>query len=185
MFWIEPFTGVAPNAFWRLVAELREAGVDRGRSRPWKLGLADRVLLVGAYWRTNLTVRELAPLFRVSKSAGGRMITDLAPHLALTRRAVPGSDAALIMDGTLSPTRDRTVAASSKNYRYSEPSGRTRGRHPASRSWQHDSTEWGRRKRGSRPAVNVVSRLRIGVGESHALYGASASSVFRAAVPSP
>lgn len=115
VFWIEPFTGVAPNAFWRLVAELREAGVDRGRSRPWKLGLADRVLLVGAYWRTNLTVRELAPLFRVSKSAGGRMITDLAPHLALTRRAVPGSDAALIMDGTLSPTRDRTVAASSKN----------------------------------------------------------------------
>ncbi|MET9397065.1 transposase family protein [Kitasatospora sp. NPDC002965] len=28
--------------------------------------LADRVLLVAAYWRTNLTLRQLAPLFGVS-----------------------------------------------------------------------------------------------------------------------
>ena len=50
--WIEPFAGVAPHAFSRLVAQLREAGVDKGRGRPWKLGLEDRVLLVAAYWRT-------------------------------------------------------------------------------------------------------------------------------------
>ncbi|MTG91055.1 transposase [Cellulosimicrobium sp. BIT-GX5] len=117
--WIEPFAGVAPHAFSRLVAQLREAGVDKGRGRPWKLGLEDRVLLVAAYWRTNLTLRQLAPLFGVSKSAAGRMIADLGPRLALTRRAVPGSEAVLIVDGTLVPTRDRTIAASSKNYRYS------------------------------------------------------------------
>jgi hypothetical protein len=117
--WIEPFAGVAPHAFSRLVAQLREAGVDKGRGRPWKLGLEDRVLLVAAYWRTNLALRQLAPLFGVSKSAAGRMIADLGPHLALTRRAVPGSEAVLIVDGTLVPTRDRAIAASSKNYRYS------------------------------------------------------------------
>lgn len=47
------------------------------------------------------------------------MIANLGPRLALTRRAVPGSEAMLIVDGTLAPTRDRTIAASSKNYRYS------------------------------------------------------------------
>lgn len=117
--WIEPFTGVSAQTFSRLIAELREAGADKRRGRPWKRGLADRVLLVAAYWRTNLTLRQLAPLFGVSKSAAGRMIADLGPRLALTRRAVPSSQAVLIVDGTLVPTRDRTIAASSKNYRYS------------------------------------------------------------------
>ncbi|MDF9875991.1 transposase [Cellulosimicrobium cellulans] len=118
--WIEPFTGVSPRTFSRLAAQLRRAGVDRpGPGRPWKLGLADRVLLIAAYWRTNLTLRQLAPLFGVSKPAAGRMITDLAPRLALTHRARRGSDTVLIVDGTLVPTRDRTVAAPSKNYRYS------------------------------------------------------------------
>jgi hypothetical protein len=32
------------------------------------------VLLVAAYWRTNLTMRQLAPLFGVSKSAADRII---------------------------------------------------------------------------------------------------------------
>lgn len=66
--WIEPFTGVSPRAFSRFVAQLRRARVDRpGPGRPWKLGLPDGVLLVAAYWRTNLTLRQLAPLFGVPR----------------------------------------------------------------------------------------------------------------------
>jgi hypothetical protein len=77
------------------------------------------VLLVAAYWRTNLTLRQLAPLFGVSKSAADRIVDHLGPALALQPRKRYRRDTVLIVDGTLVPTRDRTVAASSKNYRYS------------------------------------------------------------------
>ncbi|MCC3761738.1 transposase family protein [Glycomyces sp. TRM65418] len=82
------------------------------RGRPWRLCLA-------AYWRTNLTLRQLAPLFGVSKSAADRIIDDLGPKVALRlrKRFAPGT--VLIVDGTLVPTRDRSIAAPSKNYRYS------------------------------------------------------------------
>jgi hypothetical protein len=40
------------------------------------------VLLVAAYWRTNLTLRQLAPLFGVSKSAADRIIDHFGPALA-------------------------------------------------------------------------------------------------------
>ncbi len=53
------------------------------RSRPWSLPLENRVLLVAAYWRTNLTLRQLAPLFGISKSAADRIIDYLGPRLAL------------------------------------------------------------------------------------------------------
>jgi hypothetical protein len=49
---------------------------------PWE----DRFLLVAAYWRTNLGLRQLAPLFRSPKSAAGRIIDQLAPSLALQPR---------------------------------------------------------------------------------------------------
>jgi len=77
-------------------------------------------LLVAAYWRTNLTMRQLGPLSGISKSAADRVIDHIAPLLALApvRRRHP-ADTVLIVDGTLVPTRDRGVAASSKNYRYS------------------------------------------------------------------
>lgn len=39
-----------------------------------ELLLEDRVLLVTAYWRTNLTLRQLAPLFGISKSAADRIV---------------------------------------------------------------------------------------------------------------
>lgn len=39
------------------------------KGRPWSLPLEDRILLVAAYWRTNLPLRQLAPSFGVSKSA--------------------------------------------------------------------------------------------------------------------
>lgn len=72
-------------------------------------------MLVATYWRTNVTLRQLAPLFGVSKSTADRVIDDLAPKLALQQRKRFAKDAVLIVDGTLVPTRDHNVAEQSKN----------------------------------------------------------------------
>lgn len=118
--WIAPFTGLSPRLFGRLVTALRCEGADAvRRGRPWGLPLEDRVLLVAAYWRTNLTLRQLAPLFGVSKSAADRIVDQLGPCLALQPRRRFRKESVLIVDGTLVPTRDHTVAEKSKNYRYS------------------------------------------------------------------
>lgn len=118
--WIAPFAGLSPRQFGKLITALRRDGADPVRKGlPWGLPLEDRVLLVAAYWRTNLTLRQLAPLFGVSKSAADRLITHLGPLLALRPRKRFGKDAVLIVDGTLVPTRDHTVAEQSKNCRYS------------------------------------------------------------------
>ncbi|GAA0618040.1 hypothetical protein GCM10010394_55460 [Streptomyces crystallinus] len=94
---------------------LRRQGADAVRKGwPWSLFLEDRALLVAAYWRTNLTMRQLAPLFGVSKSAG-RIIDHLGPMLALQSRKRFAKNTVLIVDGTLVPTRDHTVAERSKN----------------------------------------------------------------------
>ncbi len=86
--WIAPFTGLSPRQFGKLVTALQREGADPVRKgRPWSLPLEDRVLLVAAYWRTNLTLRQLAPLFRVSKSAANRIIDHLGPSLALSNSA--------------------------------------------------------------------------------------------------
>ncbi|TWD11708.1 DDE superfamily endonuclease [Streptomyces sp. T12] len=77
------------------------------------------MLLVAAYWRTNLTLRQLAPLFGVSKSAADRIIDHLGPLLAFHPRRRFRKGTVLIVDGILVPTRDHTVAEQSKNYRYS------------------------------------------------------------------
>ncbi len=99
---------------------LRREGVDPVRKgRPWSLPLEDRVLLVAAYWRTNLTLRQLAPLFGVSKSAADRIVDHLGPALALQQCKRFRKSTVLIVDGTLVPTRDHAVAEKSKNYRYS------------------------------------------------------------------
>lgn len=118
--WIIPFSGLSPRCFRRLVIALRREGADPVRKgRPWSLALEDRVLLVTAYWRTNLTLRQLAPLFGISKSAADRIIDHLGPSLALQPRRRFRKDTVLIVDGTLVPTRDHTIAEQSKNYRYS------------------------------------------------------------------
>lgn len=118
--WIAPFSGLSPRCFGKLVTVLRREGADAvRRGRPWSLPLEDRVLLVVAYWRTNLTLRQLAPLFGVSKSAADRIIDQLGPMLALPPRKQFRKDSVLIADGTLVPTRDHNVAEQSKNYRYS------------------------------------------------------------------
>jgi hypothetical protein len=115
-----PCVGLSPRCFGTLLATLRRDGegvVHRGR--PWRLPLEDRVLLVTAYWRTNLTLRQLAPLFGVSKSTASRVISRFDPLLALQPRKRFAKDTVLIVDGTLVLTRDHTIAERSKNYRYS------------------------------------------------------------------
>jgi len=102
-----------------VTAVRRETAVEVQRGRPWGLPLEDRILLVAVYWRTNLTMRQIAPLFGVSKSAADRIIDHLGPLLALQPRKRFRKDTVLIVDGTLVPTRDHTVAEQSKNYRYS------------------------------------------------------------------
>ncbi len=110
-YWIAPFTGLSPRAFGKLVTVLRREGADAVRKgRPWSLRLEDRALQVTAYWRTNLTMRQLAPLFGVSKSAAGRIIDPLGAMLALRPRRRFTKDTVLIVDGTLVPTRDHTLA---------------------------------------------------------------------------
>ncbi|MFF3417476.1 transposase [Streptomyces sp. NPDC002698] len=118
--WTTPFSGLGPRRFGTLVAALRREGADAvRRGRPWSLALEDRVLLVVAYWRTNLTMRHLAPLFGISKSAAERIIVQPGPLLSLQPRRQFAKDAVLIVDGTLVPTRDHKVAEQPKNYRYS------------------------------------------------------------------
>ncbi|WP_329127485.1 transposase [Streptomyces sp. NBC_01465] len=118
--WIAPFSGLSPRQFSKLITALRRGGADPLRKgRPWSLPLEDRVLLIAAYWRTNLTLRQLAPLFGVSKSAAYRIIDHLGPTLALQQRKRFRKDTVLIVDGTLVPTRDHIIAEQSKNCRYS------------------------------------------------------------------
>ncbi|MFG3016767.1 transposase [Streptomyces cinerochromogenes] len=118
--WIAPFTGLSPRQFGKLINALRREGADAVRKgRPWSLPLEDRVLLVTAYWRTNLTLRQLAPLFGVSKSAADRIIDHLGQSPALQPRRRFRKDTVPVVDGTLVPTRDHSAAEQSKNYRYS------------------------------------------------------------------
>lgn len=85
--WIEPFSGLSESQFEKLVALVRCRGGDVQRGRPWRLSLANRVLLVATYWRTNLTLRQVAPLFGISKSAADRILDHLAPLLAISPAA--------------------------------------------------------------------------------------------------
>lgn len=79
-----PVHRLSSRQFGKLMIALRREGADAvRRGRPWGLPLEDRVLLVAAYWRTNLTLRQLAPLFGISKSAADRIID----HLGRTARA--------------------------------------------------------------------------------------------------
>ncbi|GAA3311722.1 hypothetical protein GCM10020295_82040 [Streptomyces cinereospinus] len=77
------------------------------------------MLLVTAYWRIILTLRRLAPLFGVSKSAADRIIDHVGPLLALKQRQRFRAGTVLIADGTLVSTRDHSAAEQSTNYRYS------------------------------------------------------------------
>ncbi|WP_030188033.1 IS5/IS1182 family transposase [Streptomyces sp. NRRL S-813] len=120
--WVETFTGLRMTQFSGLLKVVRERGGNGTlRGRPWSLPLAERVLMVAVYYRTNLTMRQLGPLFGVSSSTVCRVIQRLGPFLALepVSRPADDPDRMWIVDGTLIPVRDRGVGASSRNYRFS------------------------------------------------------------------
>src|SRR5690349_24978250 len=120
--WVETFTGLRVTQFSGLLKVVRERGGNGTlRGRPWSLPLADRVLMVAVYYRTNLTMRQLGPLFGVSASTVCRVIQRLGPLLALESvcRQSDAAERLWIVDGTLVPVRDRHVGSSSRNYRFS------------------------------------------------------------------
>jgi hypothetical protein len=62
-----------------------------------------------------MELRQLAPLFGVSKSAADRIIDHRGPALALKQRKLFRKDTVLIVDGTRAPTRDHTIAEQPKD----------------------------------------------------------------------
>ncbi len=58
---------------------------------------------MAAYWRTNVTMRQSAPLFGVSECAADRIIDHLGPMLALQPRKRFRKGTVLIVDGTRDP----------------------------------------------------------------------------------
>jgi len=120
--WVETFTGLQVPQFARLLKVVRERGGNGTlRGWPWWLPLAERVLVVAVYYRTNLTMRQLGPLFGVSSSTVCRVNQRLRPLLAIepVSRRADAPERLWIVDGTLIPLRDRKVAAFSRNYRLS------------------------------------------------------------------
>nr|WP_245699965.1 transposase [Streptomyces roseifaciens] len=119
---METFTGLRSVQFDRLLRVVWGRGGDGLRGgRPWALPLAERVPPVAVYYRPNLTMRQVAVPFGVSTAGVCRVIHRLGLLLALEPARRPqGADERLwIVDGTLIPVRDRSVAASSRNYRFS------------------------------------------------------------------
>ncbi|MGY5058502.1 transposase family protein [Streptomyces sp. 900105755] len=94
--WTAPFSGLSQRCFGKLVTSLRSEGVGTvGRGRPC-LSLEDRVLLVAAYWRTNLTMRQLALLFGMSRNCryatNHQVVIDADSRLVVVvRRPLPGN----------------------------------------------------------------------------------------------
>lgn len=120
--WVETFMGLLVRQFEGLVRVVLERGGNwPGGGRPWCLPLADRILLVAVYYRTNLTMRQLAPLFGISTATVCRIVQRLGPLLALEAASRPaaGVERLWVVDGTLIPVRGRTVGASSRNYCFS------------------------------------------------------------------
>ncbi|MFE4617382.1 transposase family protein [Streptomyces sp. NPDC056747] len=120
--WVETFTGLRMRQFERLLKVVRERGGNGpGGGRPWCLPLADRVLLVAVYCRTNLTMRQLAPLFGCSPATVCRVIQRLRPLLAIKPAVRPADsvERLWIVDGTLIPARHRKIGRFSRNYRFS------------------------------------------------------------------
>jgi len=105
----------------RLAILLRSLPVEQRRGRPWSCSHRRRVLITCVALRTNLTVRELAAIFAISKSTVHRIVATLVPQLASLASANHLQDRRLscVVDGTLIPTRDHSCAARSKNYRWS------------------------------------------------------------------
>ena len=104
----------------QLTTVLDRIATEPRRGRPWSLSIERRVLITCVALRTNLTMRELAALFAVSKSTVHRIIARCTPLLATMVANMPRDRReSWVVDGTLIPTRDHRRAARSKNYRWS------------------------------------------------------------------
>ena len=105
----------------RLAVLLRRLEPERRRGRPWSQSRSRRVLIACAALRTNLTIRELAATFAISRSTAHRIVATMTPRIAALAEAEPRRDRrdSWVVDGTLIPTRDHSRAARSKNYRWS------------------------------------------------------------------
>lgn len=78
--WVPVFTGLTVRQFGKLVQIVAARGGEQtGTGRRWGLSLADRVLLVAVYYRTNLTYRQVAVLF-------GSRSPPLVGSLSISRR---------------------------------------------------------------------------------------------------
>ncbi len=171
--WVETFTGLRMRQFEGLVRVVRERGGNGpGGGRPWCLPLADRVLSVAVHYRTNLTMRQLAPLFGISTATVCRVVQRLGPLLALepALRRQPGVERLWIVDGTLVPVRDRTVGASGRNYRFSANvqvviEADTRLMVAAARPAPGSKVDAGNLRRGPRDVLLDLYVLRVGAGE--------------------
>jgi hypothetical protein len=110
-------TGMSERELGTIVDRLRPT--ERTRGRPWSRSLEDRLCVVCFALRTNLTFRELAAVFAMSRSQAHRIVADLVSRLAALLIFDLDRRRSWIVDGTLIPTRDHDTAAKSKNYRWS------------------------------------------------------------------
>lgn len=105
----------------RLADLLCRLGPEPRRGRTWSRTHRERVLIACAALRTNLTIRELAASFALSKSAAQRIVSTVTARLAALVDLDRPRDRreSWVVDGTLIPTRDHARAARSKNHRWS------------------------------------------------------------------
>lgn len=81
-------------------------GIDRRRGQPWGIPPGYRVLLVAAYWPTNRTLRQLAPLFGLASSAGrSGLFSALRPPRSGFARTPCSSWRALLFPPATTPLR--------------------------------------------------------------------------------
>lgn len=99
--------------------------------RRWALDLADRVLLVAVYWRMNLTMRQIGPVYGVSRCAAHRVIDALGPLLALALIRRRRADQAAIVGRHAGAHEGPAVVESVEELPvFDERAGRDRHRHP-------------------------------------------------------
>lgn len=98
-------SGLTPAPLQALTVRVGLARPNLGRGRPWSVTLPQRVLILVASLRTNLTERQLAAVFRVAKTTIHRIIATCLPIIAafLPKVARPDARFLYLVDGTLLP----------------------------------------------------------------------------------
>ncbi|WP_171166536.1 transposase family protein [Streptomyces sp. I05A-00742] len=135
--WTAPFTGLSPRVLGQLVtAPRREGASSPGQGRPWGLPLEDRVLLVVAYWRMYLTMRQLVPWCGISQSAANRIIDQAGPLIAFRPRRRFAKDTVPVVDGTLVPARDHNTAEREHNRSYKQVRARVEHVFARMKTWK-------------------------------------------------